>query len=73
MGTARTDEFRNGSARIALTSGPSRRQAADGLGGGLSILNKWMNAHRDRDVVSAEDRELAGRTNWTCTGFVSVF
>ncbi len=45
--------------RIALTSGLSRRQVADDLGVGLSTLNKWVNAHRDTDIVSAEDRELA--------------
>jgi len=45
--------------RIALTSGLSRRQVADDLGVGLSTLNKWVNAHRDTDVVSFEDRELA--------------
>ena len=59
MGTARADEFRKDAVRIALTSGLSRRQVADDLGVGLSTLNKWVNAHRDTDVVSAEDLELA--------------
>ena len=59
MGTGRTDEFRKDAVRIALTSGLSRRQVADDLGVGVSTLNKWVNAHRDTDVVSAEDRELA--------------
>ena len=59
MGTGRTDEFRKYAVRIALNSGLSRRQVADDLGVGLSTLNKWVNAHRDTDVVSAEDRELA--------------
>lgn len=59
MSTVRTDEFRKDAVRIALTSGLSRRQVADDLGVGLSTLNKWVNAHRDTDVVSAEDRELA--------------
>ena len=59
MGTGKTDEFRKDAVRIALTSGLSRRQVADDLGVGLSTLNKWVNAHRDTDVVSAEDRELA--------------
>ncbi len=45
--------------RIALTSGLTRRQVADDLGVGLSTLNKWVNAHRETDVVSPEDRELA--------------
>jgi transposase-like protein len=59
MGTGRTDEFRKEAARIALTSGLTRRQVADDLGVGLWTLNKWVNAHRDTDVVSPEDRELA--------------
>ena len=59
MGTVRTDEFRKDAVRIALTSGLSRHKVADDLGVGLSTLNKWVNAHRDTDVVSAEDRELA--------------
>lgn len=33
MGTGRTDEFRKDAVRIALTSGLSRRQVADDLGG----------------------------------------
>jgi transposase len=59
MGTGRTDEFRKDAVRIALTSGLTRRQVADDLGVGLSTLNKRVNAHRDTDVVSSEDRELA--------------
>ena len=46
MATGRTDEFRKEAVRIALTSGLSRRQVADDLGGGFSTLNKWVNAHR---------------------------
>jgi transposase len=59
MGTVRTDEFRKDAVRIALTSGLSRKQIADDLGVGMSTLNKWITAHRDTDVVSSEDRELA--------------
>ena len=59
MGTGRTDEFRKDAVRIALTSGLSRQQVADDLGVGKSTLNKWVAAHRDTDVVSSEDRELA--------------
>jgi transposase len=59
MGTGRTDEFRKAAVRIALTSGLSRRQFADGLGVGFSTINKWMGAHRGTDLVSAEDRDLA--------------
>jgi transposase len=59
MGTVRTEEFRKDAVQIALTSLLSRRQVADDLGVGLSTLNKWVKAHRDTDVLSAEDRELA--------------
>lgn len=59
MGTGRTEEFRKDAVRIALTSGLSRQQVADDLGIGKSTLNKWVTAHRDTDVVSPEDRELA--------------
>ncbi|SEN71469.1 transposase [Pseudorhodobacter antarcticus] len=59
MGTVRPDEFRKDAVRIALTSGLSRKQIADDLGVGMSTLNKWITAHRDTDVVTQEDRELA--------------
>jgi len=59
MGLKRTDEFRADAVRIALTSGLTRKQVADDLGVGMSTLNKWITAHRDTDVVSKEDLELA--------------
>lgn len=59
MGQLRTEEFRKDAVRIALTSGLTRRQVADDLGVGLSTLKKWVTVHRDRDVVSQEDRDLA--------------
>ena len=76
MGTGRTDEFRKDAVRIALNSkdqktvrgiifpedGLARKQIADDLGGGMSTLNKWITAHRDTDVVSHEDRDLALET-----------
>ena len=64
MGTGRTDEFRKDAVRIALTSGLSRQQVADDLGVGKSTLNKWVTAHRDTDVVSSEDRDLARENEW---------
>jgi transposase len=45
--------------RIALTSGLTRKQVASDLGVGLSTLNKWIMAHRDTDVVSDKDLDLA--------------
>ncbi len=59
MGTKRTNEFRADAVRIALTSGLTRRQVASDLGVGLSTLNKWLTAHRDTDVVSDKELDLA--------------
>ena len=59
MGLKRTDEFRQDAVRTALTSGLTRRQVSGDLGVGMSTLNKWITAHRDTDVVSKEDLDLA--------------
>lgn len=59
MGLKRTNEFRVDAARIALTSGLTRKQMASDLGVGLSTLNKWVTAHRDTDVVPDQDLDLA--------------
>lgn len=59
MGLKRTDAFRADAVRIALTSGLTRRQVASDLGVGLSTLNKWVTAHRDTDVVSDKELDLA--------------
>ena len=59
MGMKRTDEFRADVVRIARTSGLTRKQVASDLGVGLSTLNKWVTAHRDTDVVSDKDLDLA--------------
>ena len=59
MGLKRTDEFRQDAVRFALTSGLTRKQVADDLGVGMSTLNKWITAHRDTNVVSQEDLDLA--------------
>ena len=45
--------------RIALTSGLTGRQVADDLGVGMSTLNQWITGHRDTDLVSKEDLDLA--------------
>ena len=59
MGLKQTEEFRQDAVRIGLTSGLTRKQVADDLGIGMSTLNKWITAHRDTDVVSKEDLDLA--------------
>ena len=59
MRLTRTDELCKNAVRIALTSGLTRKQVADDLGVGMSMLKKWITAHRDTDVVSKEDLGLA--------------
>jgi transposase len=73
MGQTRTDAFRKDAVRIALSSkdqdlirgikfpedGLTRKQIASDLGVGMLTRNEWITAHRDSDVVSAEDLELA--------------
>ena len=59
MARRHTDEFRAEAVRIALTSGLTRKQVAADLGIGFSTLNKWVTAHRDTDVVSDKDLDLA--------------
>ena len=59
MGLKQTEEFRQDAARIGLTSGWTQKQVADDLGIGMSTLNKWITAHRDTDLVSKKDLDLA--------------
>jgi transposase len=59
MGLKQTEEFRQDAVRIGLTSGLTRKQVADDLGIGISTLNKWITAHRDTDMVSKKDLDLA--------------
>ena len=59
MGLKQTEDFRQDAVRIGLTSGLTRKQVADDLGIGMSTLNKWITAHRDTDMVSKKDLDLA--------------
>ena len=59
MGLKQTEEFRQDAVRIGLTSGLTRKQVADDLGVGMSTLNKWITVHRDTDLVSKKDLDLA--------------
>ena len=45
--------------RIVAEADELGAKVADDLGGGFSTLNKWVSAHCDTDVISAEDRDLA--------------
>jgi len=62
MGIRRTKEFRREAVRIALTSGLSQKQVADGIGIGLSTLNKWVAARKHDELMSephdGKDKEL---------------
>jgi transposase len=44
MAHRHSDEFERDAARIALTSGLTRRQASADVGVGLSTLTKWVKA-----------------------------
>lgn len=55
----RSDEFRQDIVRIASTSGLTRKQVAADQCIGISTLNKWGAVHRDTDVVSKQDLDLA--------------
>ncbi len=59
IGTKQTYDFCADSVRIALTSGLTHKKIASDLGVGLSTLNKSVTAHRDANVVSDNDLELA--------------
>ena len=59
MGLKQTEEFRQDAVRIGLTRELTRKQVADDLGIGMSTLNKWITAHRDTDLVSKKDLDLA--------------
>ena len=55
MGLKQINEFRKKAVRIPLISGLTRKQFADNIGVGMSMLNKWITAYRDTDLVSKED------------------
>lgn len=59
MGLKRTDAFRADAVRVAPASGLTRNQVAPDLGVGLATLDKRVTAHRDGDVVSGKDLDLA--------------
>ena len=53
------DDFRREAARIALTSGLSRRRVASDLGVGLSTLCKWVSMFRPAELVAGPQADLA--------------
>ena len=60
MDIRKTEEFRNETVRIVLTSGLSLKQISDDLGIGLSTLGKWVAAlkHDELIPVSHDDKDL---------------
>lgn len=61
MVTGRTDESRKDAARIALTSGLTRRQVADDLGVGLSTLKTGDSALRHGCGIARGARGCGGQ------------
>ena len=59
MAKVHNEEFRREAARIALTSGQSRRQVAADLGVGFSTLAKWIQKFRPSDLPPQGDIDLA--------------
>ncbi len=47
-----SEEFKQETVRIALTSGLSRGRVASDLGVGKSTLNKWVSHYRPSDLGS---------------------
>jgi transposase len=58
MAHRHSDEFRRDAARIALTSGLTRRQVSADLGVGLSTLNKWVKAFSEEAARAGSDQNL---------------
>ena len=52
MDIRRTEEFRNETVRIVLTSGLSLKQISDDLGIGLLTLGKWVAALKHDELIS---------------------
>ena len=60
MDIRRTEEFRNETVRIVLTSGLSLKQISDDLGIGLLTLGKWVAALKHDELISGphDDKDL---------------
>jgi len=59
MARRHSEEFRLEAARIALTSGLTRKQVASDLGVGFSTLSKWIRKSRADELPPAPDLDLA--------------
>ncbi|PJF07767.1 transposase [Pseudorhodobacter sp. MZDSW-24AT] len=57
-GNRPTPEFRREAARLALTSGRTRREIAQDLGIGLSTLTRWLGQERDTGEPSEAPVDL---------------
>jgi transposase len=58
MAHRHSDEFKRDAARIALTSGLTRRQVPADLGIGLSTLNEWVKAFSEESALAGPDQNL---------------
>ena len=68
MDIRRTEEFRNETVRIVLTSGLSLKQISDDLCIGLLTLGKWVAALKHDELIfrphDDKDLELARLRKW---------
>ncbi|MBZ0165074.1 MAG: transposase [Notoacmeibacter sp.] len=46
--------------RLALTSGRTRKEGAEDLGIGLSLLTRWIGQYRGEEVPPDVDEDLQG-------------
>lgn len=60
MDIRKTEEFRNETVRIVLTSGLSLKQISDDLCIGLLTLGKWVAALKHDELISGshDDKDL---------------
>jgi transposase len=58
MAHRHSDEFKRDAARIALTSGLTRRQVSADLGVWISTLNKWVKAFSEEAPPTGPDQSL---------------
>ena len=53
-----SEEFGRDAVRIATTSGLTRPQIATDLGVGVSTLNKWIQQHKNDDLMYGPHKDV---------------
>ena len=54
----KSEEFRRDAVSMALTSGLTRPQLASDLGVEVSTLNKWVQQHQHKDLMSVPHEDV---------------